>query len=140
MKYVLITADKTKFIVSKEERDSVLQSVNSGAKAILIQDTLISLAIAPSVIPFDRWWAQQEDDLARSEKRRCKKCLRIFSAEGVCPCWESGGGKERDAFVAPLKELQGIKLLGWPELTNFEKSQVLYEEGQAVYLDFARAL
>lgn len=87
----MMTADKLRFILSEQERGLVLQEFNKGAKAVFVQDSLISLAIAPTITEYERWFAQENERLFERGKRLCKKCGSIMDVGFGCICWGKHG-------------------------------------------------
>lgn len=123
--YILTTVDKHKMLISGDERNAILAAVNSGEKAIVIQDCLISLAIVPEVMPFIRWFEQENDRLKNSQKRICKKCLGVMDIEVGCVCWDRNTSATKNPFILPesIRRQLGISsasMQSFPELTAFE--------------------
>jgi hypothetical protein len=125
-RFVLITPEKTKFILQDNERASVFAAIQAGEKQIILQNEMIPLHITPLIITFSRWYAQELERLALMEKRLCKKCLKIMAIQDKCDCWEhQGKGKEQDAFVAPAEMIKSIAdKMSFPKLTEAERASI----------------
>lgn len=99
-KYILITHDKIKFILSEMEYKAIIQVIAAGKKQVMVQGELIPLNIIPSVVKFERWYAQENQRLALTNYRLCKKCLSAMRIDNVCACWdEKGLGEDKNAFI-----------------------------------------
>ena len=107
MQSVLITHDKLKFLLNTAECQLFLGAIKNNDKAFVLQrydNAVIPLHITPTLIPFEIWYAQENERLALTHHRLCKKCMSIMHIEDKCACWESGKGEEKNAFVAKLPE------------------------------------
>lgn len=129
MKYVLTTHDKLRFILDDDNYSEFLKALQENSKAYVIKKykAVIPLHITPSVVPFEIWYAQENERLALSNHRLCKDCLCIMNIFDKCKCWkEMGVGEEKNAFVGKLPE--SVKLMleqtvspnGFPQVTNKE--------------------
>lgn len=135
--YLLITADKFKFEINVEEKAAIIKAINRGDKLLEIQDSVISLAITPTIVKAERWWAQENERLATTEKRLCKKCGSIMDMASGCTCWEMRGAKERNPFLLELPESikqivhNGVRVQSFPTPTEEE----VYEAAGTRYLE-----
>ena len=88
--YVLITHDKTKYLITAEQRKEVLIAIDRGRKSTILggveDGDLISLQIQPTIRKFDRWVASENARLAEFNKRLCRKCYSVIDPSG-CICW-----------------------------------------------------
>lgn len=137
MEYILITADKTKLLISKDQRDAVMTAINNNAKCAIIQDQVISLQIMPSIFTFDTWYTQENSRLSNTDRRLCRKCLNPMDIFTGCKCWESNGAvKEKThAFASVLPPELKRQLLPkpFPDLTETDKLGFgLSEQGMMV--------
>jgi hypothetical protein len=124
--FVLTTPGKQRLLINEKEYKALLECLNKGEKFVVIQGHLISLAIAPAVSPFANWYATENERLANSGKRLCKKCLRQMDVLDKCTCWEiMSKGEKQNAFKAPdiIKEFSA-GYYKWPELSEDEKQQL----------------
>jgi len=132
-KFVLISSDKQKFIISQIEFDLIFGALEDGAKYIRLQKSLLPLNMAPTIIPFARWYAQELERLVLTGKRLCRKCLKIMTITDKCDCWQATGkGKSQDAFLAPKEQMSGIvsdfaKKMSFPELTEADRAAIALE-------------
>ena len=141
-KYVMIMADKNKFILNEDEKVGVFDAVQNGESFVFLKGEMVSLQIIPTVITIERWWSQENERLAVSGKRLCKKCLGVMMIEDKCPCWEvQGRGEIKHGIETPLlpgtvKEAiqQVADKKSFPKLGNWEKGQVKAEEEAAKQL------
>ncbi len=129
-KYILITAAKLKYILSEKEKQAVFTAISEKEKQVVIQGEMIPLHITPSVVKFERWYAQELERLALSGKRLCKKCLKIMDIVDKCSCWEeTGTGKKQDAFIAPTEQIKQITdKWSFPALTEEDKIGIEEDE------------
>lgn len=139
MKYILITHDKLKFILDDENYEKFLEALAKNDKAFVIKKykTVIPLHITPTVVPFEIWYTQENERLALTHHRLCKKCLSIMAIEDKCTCWrEQGTGEEKNAFVGILPESVKERLgkitesKSFPKLDNWDKGQIEVEEAK----------
>lgn len=135
--FVLITAQKQRLIISQKEYDALLDCLNKGQKFVVIQNHLMSLAIAPSVTPFASWYATENERLANSGKRLCRKCLKQMEIMDKCSCWTvMGKGKIQEAFVLSDEIKKFIadysKKFSWPKLLEEENMQIEIEEAARI--------
>ena len=108
MKYKMLTSDRVKFDLTEEERIAINKALVAGQKFAIIQGCTISLAIAPTILPFDTWVANENERLVTSGKRLCKKCYKIMDVESGCTCWHKN---ERGDLPALLpKEVKQFML------------------------------
>lgn len=136
MRYVLITSDRLKYILNEEENKKVVQAILRNDKAALIQDSVIPLHITPAITPFEVWYAQENERIALTGHRLCKKCLRTMEIQDKCTCWqEQGKGENKNAFkepVLPESVHEAIKQMAdkknFPQLSEIEKLEVENEE------------
>ena len=115
-KFVLITHEKMRFLLNRDEYKIYTNAVKVKAKFVTIQGSFIPLQILPSVFPFGVWYTNENERLANSGKRLCKLCLSIM--EGDCKCWD--GKTKKNAFIPP--ELpNNVKLLLVDAIKSFPK-------------------
>lgn len=86
-KYLLITSDKFKFEITEAQKAAIIKAINRGDKLLEIQDSVISLAITPTIIEYSKWAEQENERLKLYDKRLCKKCGQIMAVESGCICW-----------------------------------------------------
>lgn len=111
-KFILITAEKQKFLISQKEYDGIWEAIKGNDKYARVQNCVISLAITPTIVSFGRWYAQEEERLATMNKRLCRICFKIMDVSDKCQCWmTTGRGKKQNAFEAPAEQLEkfGVK-------------------------------
>lgn len=135
-RYILMTADKSKFVLNEKERETVFNAIQNGDAFVALRKEMISLQIIPTIITLERWWSQENERLAVSGKRLCKKCLGVMTIQDKCACWEvQGKGEIKHGIETPklpggidesLKEIANKK--SFPKLGNWEKGQVEVEE------------
>lgn len=128
--FVLITPEKVRLLISETEYKAYLKALNSKAKFIMIQQSLIPLQVLPTVFPFDTWYANENERLAMTGKRLCKLCLCIMSMYDSCPCWsEKGRNEAKNAFKQPQLPESVKKLLPtvkrFPQIGEIEEENVL---------------
>lgn len=111
MQYVMITSSKVKFLLDEKEKTAVYQAVADGKKMVIIQGAMIPTNIAPTVIPYQTWAAQENERLFVYKKRLCRKCGSVMDLRSGCICWAKNDSKKRkDPF-------KGLELP--PEVKNF---------------------
>jgi len=148
-KYVMTTTDKTKFILSEEEKEAVFKAVLNGKqKQIVVQGQMIPINIAPTIITMERWWSQENERLALTHHRLCKNCLSIMHIQDKCPCWKTmGKGELKSGIEAPLLP-QGVAdtiqqladKKAFPQLDRFDRAKLEDEEKQARLANANRAI
>ena len=133
----MILPDKMKLLLNEEEKEAVIKAIQQGDSYVVLRGQMVSLQIIPTVLTFETWYTQENEKLALSGKRLCKKCLSIMAISDKCACWEGGKGEERNAFKeTPLPELveSAIKQItekkSFPVLKNIDKSELLYREAK----------
>lgn len=99
MKYKMITSDRVKFDLTEEERNAVNKALVAGQKFVIIQGCTISLAIAPTILPFETWIENENERLVTSGKRLCKKCYKIMDVETGCVCWNKNERGEEQPLL-----------------------------------------
>jgi len=135
-KYIMTTGGKEKFVLTENEAEAIKRSVRNGDAFTVIKGEMVSLQIVPSVIRLERWYAQENERLALTHHRLCKKCLSVMQIADKCPCWkESGKSENKHAFVAPelpdsVKEsVRKVSSgMGFPGLSDGEKAEVEAED------------
>lgn len=131
MYYVMITIQKMRYLLSEKEKNAVFDDIQDGKPCTVVQGEMIPLQAPPTIVSFPRWWAAENERLAVSGKRLCKKCLKVMDAAGSCVCWKQNGGEKQDAFVAVPEEILKIVHAGaksFPELTDEDKFQIEVEQ------------
>lgn len=135
--YVMITADKMRFLLSEQEYRSVVVAIAQNLKSIFIQQCTVSLAITPTVMPYEKWYAIENEKLFQSGKRLCRLCGSAMGMIGGCPCWHKNGDNEKNPYeVKKLPEsLQKmladmVKIKTFPALTEAEKEKVESENNE----------
>ena len=88
-------------IINQSEYDGLYLALEKGKKFAMLQNSIISLAIAPAVTPFEQWFVNENERLASFNKRLCKLCLSVIDAiTNVCYCMsEKGTGRNQHALV-----------------------------------------
>ena len=141
MKFVLITSDKLKYIINEGEYNALLEAINRNDKAFIIRKykALIPLHITPSIAPLEIWYAQENERLALTHHRLCKKCLRIMLIADKCVCWPKTGKSEKgNAFMNELPptlknalaEIASRKV--FPKLDEADKSGIEFNNNRGV--------
>jgi len=103
MVYVLVSATKKRYALDDIEYQKVLKAIEDDDKAVMVQGSVIPLHITPEVMPFEVWFPQENERLALSGKRLCKKCLCIMDIQDKCSCWkEMGKGEVKSGFQLPV--------------------------------------
>ena len=116
--HILITSDKKKYILSESEKDNIYNAILTDQRCAILQGDMISLQIVPMVMEFNKWLSQENDELARSNKRRCRKCLNIIDAiTNVCNCMKEKGIGRTQHAILPANNDQKVQ-----ELDNYLKS------------------
>lgn len=124
-KYVLTTPEKQRLLISQEEYNGVIMALDTNKKYAVIQGHIIPLSIAPTVSPFANWYATENERLANSGKRLCRKCLKQMDIFDKCPCWEvMGKGEQQNAFIASKLPQLMSGWHKWPELTDEDRRQI----------------
>lgn len=135
--YVMITADKMRFLLSENEYKTVLKAISQKLKSIFLQKSTISLAITPTIMPYEKWYAVENEALFKVCKRLCRKCGSAMAINDGCTCWQKFGSKEKNPYDTKylpesikkmLAENFGIK--SFPALTESDKQQVEIENAQ----------
>jgi len=80
-KYIMVTHDKFKFLLTDEQYKVAVQSLMKGDKFLFIQDSMIPLSLAPTILPIQKWKDSENDRLATSSKRICNNCLSVRDNE-----------------------------------------------------------
>lgn len=131
--HVLITFDKVKFFISEKEGLGIINALNQGQKMAIIQGEVIPLNIAPTIITIERWFAQENERLALTHHRLCKKCLCVMMISDVCSCWEElGKGEQKSAFGGTLPEgvRQTIELMAKSKSFPSVTTEQIAKEGK----------
>lgn len=135
--YLLITSDKFKFEITAEEKAAIVKAINRGDKLLELQDSVISLAITPTIVKSERWFAQENQRLRSNDKRLCKKCGSIMEMSTGCTCWDMYGMESKNPFMLELPEAvkrivhDGLRVKSFPKLTEEE----VYEVAGARYME-----
>lgn len=111
-KYFLITSDKYKFEITEAQKAAIIKAINRGDKLLELQDSVISLAITPTIIEHSRWFAQENERLKVSGKRLCKKCNLIMDVDTGCICWHKNERGEVPLLGEPARQfmLDNLKI------------------------------
>lgn len=112
--FVMITGLGYRFEINETERNAVLNAIEQGKKIVFLKrhNMAISLQLAPNIFPFNVWYTQENENLARSGKRLCKLCFSIMHAGSVCDCWEELSlGAKKNVFDPPELPQEVKKLL-----------------------------
>lgn len=137
MKYVLITHDKLKFIIDDENYMAFLKAIENNDKAFVIKKykAVVPLHITPTIIPLEVWYPQENQRLALTHHRLCKKCLSIMHIQDKCSCWEeTGKDEDKNAFIQKLPDsvTEAVNEIAnkktFPQLDKFEKAEVEEQE------------
>lgn len=130
MEYVLITHDKLKFICSENEYKAVLNAIRNSEKFVVLQQSVVPLQITPTIVSFERWFAQENERLKLTNNRLCNLCFCIMNIYDKCACWaEQGKGKEQDGFLlenlpkSVIAKLHGT-IKSFPKLTGLEQNML----------------
>lgn len=104
-KFILITHDKMRFVLTPQEYKGFMQAVTDKAQFVIIQGAFVGLQLLPSITPFPVWYAAETERLAVSGKRLCHLCACVMAISDRCRCWpEMGVDADKNAFIAPLPE------------------------------------
>ena len=131
--YVMETINKARYLINENEKNALYEAIRQHENHVVLQGEMIPLSAPPAVMKFARWYAKENERLAVSLKRLCKKCLKVIGIQDRCLCWKSEQGKNQDAFIALPDEIRGIihgAARGFPALTPGEKAQIEYEKSQ----------
>jgi len=129
--YILYTHDKRKFIINETEKEAAFKAVMNSEKALFLHGEMIPLQIAPTIMKFERWYTQENERLAMTDRRLCKKCLSIMSIFDSCACWENTGkGEEKNAIAGVLSESLNklAESKKFPALTEEDKEDIEAEK------------
>jgi len=127
MFYVMETIQKARYLLNEREKQEVYEAIAEHESHVIIQGDMIPLAATPSIMSFSRWWAKENERLAVSGKRLCKKCMKVMEMQDKCICWDSNLAKKQDAFVALPEEVSRIlhsKVRSFPKLTTQDKLEL----------------
>lgn len=123
MKYILVTHDRLRFILDEGNYASFLKAIKNNDKAYVVgkYKTVIPLHITPTVMPFEIWYAQENEKLAMSGKRLCKKCLSIMEFKDGCICWKMKKGEKKNAFIGEVPQMAKDAINKIAESKSFPK-------------------
>lgn len=102
----MILKNKERIILTPGQKNSIFDAVEKGKAYAIIGDEMISLQIIPTIFKLERWYSQENQRLANSNKRLCRFCFSSMDVMAGCVCWPKNGGVKQDA-------IEGVKLPSW---------------------------
>ena len=136
-------ADKSIFVLSEDEKAAVFEAIGNGDTYLAIKGEMVSLQIVPTILRFEKWYAQENQRLALTNRRLCKNCLSRMDATTGCPCWkETNKGEDRNALEGTtlpqnVRELLSGSVKSFPALTDEDRAMIAAEKPK--YIDSAEA-
>ena len=118
--YILTTRENHKLMITKKERDGIIEAMNDNQKAITVKDCLIPLAIPPEILPFETWYIQENDRLANFKKRLCKKCLSVMPVDCGCTCWKRNKEEDANPLAIPESIRKQLQVRSMPEVSELD--------------------
>lgn len=135
-KFVLVTSEKQRLLIDENEYKALVKAIDANKKYAIVQGFMIPLAIAPSISPFEAWYETETERLANSEKRLCKKCLKIMNIYDKCLCWEQQGtGREQHALkpILPDSVRERLSEISAQKSMPAAQAQITAQEAFAEY-------
>lgn len=120
MMYFVIV-EKNKFYVTEEKKVAIMSAIDAGAKLIQIGDNVIHTSYIRGIIEEDLYISQENDELAKWDKRRCKKCGMIIKMDDRCPCWDKPEIREQLLF-------KPVETKGFTSIASVASTLVLPEK------------
>lgn len=131
--YVVETINRARYIISEKEKEALFLAIANRETHAILQGDMIPLSAPPSVVLFERWYAKEVERLAVSQKRLCKKCLKVIGISDRCPCWDSENGKSQNAFIALPQEITVAlrsAIRSFPSLAKADEARIEFENSQ----------